>query len=327
MRVNKYAVQVLLLVCMARAAGAQCQGKSGFALAACQVAANTGGSASGAGIPPAVLQGSKEPALTTGLTEAIHMDTLPGEVDPDSKLFSPLLKLDRTDDGSFIVSTAGMYQAYLQSYSLDANDTGGGRVAGFYPAPCCKGRRAAVVAAVLKFSELHPDVSQNDIQQLLWAVVSGMDLEKMTPAMQQAAVKILPNGLAKSLQGQAQAEAAKKSIMGYINNRISKSPFVSAGAGAAGGIENVLNPGAAARSGVAGDSSLPVARGVWALMPGGFFLRYLPEGCSKIRLQIIVPEALGVSSTAPLLFDPTQFLAVYTQVPALRLGVTLRPAK
>jgi hypothetical protein len=327
MRVNKYAVQVLLLVCMARAAGAQCESKSGFAKAACQVAAKTGGSTSGAAIPPAVLQGSKEPALTTGLSDAIHMDTLPGKVDPDSKLFGPLLGLQRVDDGSFIIKAAGFYEAFLQSYSLNANDTGGGRVAGFYPAPCCKGRRAAVVAAVLKYSELRPDVSQNDIQQLLWAVVSEMDFEKMTPAMQQAAVKILPSDLAKSLQGQAQAEAAKKSLMDYVNGRIKKSPFVSGGAGAAGGIENVLNPGAAVSAGVGGDSSLPVERGAWALMPGGFFLRYLPEGCSKIRLQIIVPEALGVSSTSPLLFDPTQFLAVYTQAPALRLGVTLRPAK
>jgi hypothetical protein len=327
MRVNKYAVQVLLLVCMARAAGAQCQGKSGFALAACQVAAKTGGSTSGAGIPPAVLQGSKEAALTTGLADTIHPDTLPGAVDPDSKLFSPLLKLERVDDGSFIVKAAGMYEAFLQSYSLDANDSGAGRVAGFYPAPCCKGRRAAVVAAVLKFSELHPDVSQNDIQQLLWAVVAGTDLEKMPAPIQQAAVKILPHDLAVSLQGQAQAQAAKKTLMDYVNGRIRKSPSASAGAGAAGGIATVLNPGAASASGVPASSSLPVERGAWALMPGGFFLRYLPDGCSKIRLQIIVPEALGVSSTAPLLFDPTQFLAVYTQAPALRLGVTLRPAK
>jgi hypothetical protein len=292
------------------------------------VAAKTGGSTSGAGIPPAVLQGSKEAALTTGLADTIHPDTLPGAVDPDSKLFNPLLKLDRTDDGSFILKAAGMYEAYLQSYSLDANDSGAGRVAGFYPAPCCKGRRAAVVAAVLKFSELHPDVSQNDIQQLLWAIVAGTDLEKMPANIQQAAVKILPHDLAVSLQGQAQAQAAKKTLMDYVNGRIKKSPSASAGAGAADGVKTVLGSGSVSAPPIAAGNTpgLPVERGAWALMPGGFFLRYLTEGCSKIRLQIIVPEALGVSSTSPLLFDPTQFLAVYTQAPALRLGVTLRQA-
>jgi hypothetical protein len=160
-------------------------------------------------------------------------------------------------------------------------------------------------------------------------VVAGTDLEKMSPAAQQAAVKILPKDLAKSLQGPVETAKAKQSIMGYINNCISKSPSAKAGAGAEGGVQTVFTPAPAqpARQG-SGAPALPVERGVWAqILPGGFFVRYLPDGASKIRLQVIVPDALKFESTAPLLFDPTQYLAVYTQTPALRIGVTLRAVK
>jgi hypothetical protein len=331
--IEKNSVRVFVLVsaslCFAPPASAQCAGKSGFALQACQVASATGGSTNGSpAIPPSVLQGSKEPALTTGLADAIHPDTLPGTLQPDAAMFTPLMKLDRSADGSFMLRP-GMYEAYVQSFSLDASDSGGGRVAAFYPAPCCKGRRAAVIGTTLKYSELHPDISQNDIQQLLWAVVAGTDLEKMSPAAQQAAVKILPNDLAKSLQGPVETAKVKQSIMGYINNRISKSPSAKAGAGAATSVQTVFTPAPAqVMQQNSGTPALPVERGVWAqILPGGFFVRYLPDGASKIRLQVIVPDALKFESTAPLLFDPTQYLAVYTQSPALRLGVSLRAAK
>jgi hypothetical protein len=331
--IEKNSVRIFVLVsaglCFTGPAAAQCAGKTGFALQACQVASATGGSTNGnPAIPPAVLQGSKEPALTTGLADAIHPDTLPGTLQPDAAMFTPLMKLDRSSDGSFMLKP-GMYEAYVQGFSLDANDSGGGRVAGFYPAPCCRGRRAEVVKAVLKYSELHPDVSQNDIQQLLWAVVSGTDLEKMAPAAQQAAVRILPTDLAKSLQGPVETAKLKQIIMGAVNNRIGKSPSAKAGAGAATGVQTVFTPAPAQLTQQnSGAPALPVERGVWAqILPGGFFVRYLPDGASKIRLQVIVPDALKFDSTAPLLFDPTQYLAVYTQSPALRLGVSLRAAK
>jgi transcriptional regulator with XRE-family HTH domain len=80
----------------------------------------------------------------------------------------------------------------------------------------------------------------------------------------------------------------------------------------------------AASVGIAADSA---PRGSWAQMPGGFYVRYLPESYSKTKLQVIVPEAAmeHVDPKAPLTFDPTQYLAVHVGTPAQRLGITLRP--
>jgi hypothetical protein len=132
--IEKNSVRIFVLVsaslCFTGPASAQCQGKSGFALQACQVASATGGSTNGAGLPPAVLQGSKEPALTTGLADTIHPDTLPGRLQPDAAMFTPLMKLDRSSDGSFMLKP-GMYEIYAQGFSLDANDSGGAVLPGF----------------------------------------------------------------------------------------------------------------------------------------------------------------------------------------------------
>ncbi|MCP6768682.1 hypothetical protein NL529_27965, partial [Klebsiella pneumoniae] len=67
--------------------------------------------------------------------------------------------------------------------------------------------------------------------------------------------------------------------------------------------------------------SEPVARGSWAQMPDGFYVRYLPETRALIKLQLIVPETVSAGTV----FDPTQYLAVLGQVPSDRLGITLRP--
>ena len=96
--IEKNSVRIFVLasasLCFAPPASAQCQGKTGFALQACTVAAATGGNAN-AGIPAGALSAGKgEPMLSSGLADSITgADTLPGSVDPDLKLFSPLLKL------------------------------------------------------------------------------------------------------------------------------------------------------------------------------------------------------------------------------------------
>jgi hypothetical protein len=112
-------------------------------------------------------------------------DVLPALMEP--KAFTPLATLDRDSDGSFILKV-GVFEAYVEGYSLDADRHGGS--GGFYPVPFI-GKRAEVIQAVLKQAELHPNIQQADIQALLTGLVSGSDLESMPTAAQQAAVTLL----------------------------------------------------------------------------------------------------------------------------------------
>jgi hypothetical protein len=133
-------------------------------------------------------------------------------------------------------------------------------------------------------------------------------------------VVLLPGDTAKQLSAAAQTKSAEDGVMDLLNKRVR-------GASAP---RQEAQPAAVAPTLPRGgdvDPQLPVARGTWTQMPGGFYVRYLPEGWSRIRIQVMVPEAAleDADPKAPLTFDPTQYLAVLAQAPAQRLGVTLRP--
>jgi hypothetical protein len=133
--------------------------------------------------------------------------------------------------------------------------------------------------------------------------------------VQQTAGRILPRELVAEIQGSVQAKAAQKALMVWLKTRGVKLPFAAPSA----------TPAVAA---VAVAPNPAFTRGTWAGMPGGWFVRYTPDGCSKTRVQIIVPDtAFAEEGDAVPVFDPTAFVAVYMASPQMRLGVTLRPAK
>ena len=293
---------------------AQCEGKKGFAKALCEM--NAGNS------HPAIsgLGQAKNSGITTTFADAIHGEPLPPTFDPKSA--APLLSLERNDDGAFVLK-AGIYEATVQSFTLDAGDPNSTKPAGYYPAPI-KGRFAKVLASLLKNAELHPDIPQSELQQLVIAVAAGTDLEKMPAPMQQTALRALPKDTLKALQGAAQANAFNKALMDEINKRIAGDRNAQKTLGQMNDIAQQMQPGAASAQAQAELDALPepVARGAWAQMQAGFYVRYLPEGYVKTRLQIIVPD-----SAAGATFDPTQYLAVLGQAPSERLGISLRPAR
>jgi hypothetical protein len=313
------------------AAFAQCQNKSGFAKKVCE--AQMAGQAPNAPLSGIDFGDTKANALTTNLNDSIHLDTLPPTIDP--KAFKPLMGLDRTDDGAFTLKV-GMFEAYVQSYTLDMGDVNATKPGGYYPAPI-KGTKAKIVASLLKQVELHPDVPQADIQSLLLAIVQNVDLEKMPPQIQQTAARVLPKDTLMQMQGATQAKALEQTLMGLINQRLARDK------NAMQNIQKMKDAQAqmqqnAAQNPLSNSSpdfhteavmTEPVARGTWAQMPGGFYVRYLPDGYARTRLQLIVPsEALAQADPkSPLTFDPTQYLAVLGIAPGERIGITLRPAR
>jgi hypothetical protein len=311
---------------------AQCGDKKGFAKQLCEAKANSGGAAVNNAGNAAMAQFNGAP-LSTRLGDTIHLEVLPPSIEPGT--FEPLLKLPRTDEGAFILKP-GIYEAYLESFSLEPFDPGTPRGMAFFPAPI-KGRRATVISETLKYAELHPDVQQGYVQMLLGYTVLGTDLDKMPVFAQQAAAKLLPKKTLLLLHAETQKLKLRKKILTTLGREIGASNGKAAQqiAGAVTkeqqidktfGVTSTLS--AMKASGTAGAISADSApRGSWAEMPGHFYVRYLPESYSKTKLQIIVPEAAfeHVDPNAPLVFDPTQYLAVHVGTPAQRLGISLRP--
>jgi hypothetical protein len=323
--IRSSAVLMLLYSVLAvHLAFAQCETKTGFAKQVCEVESGKIGPVNSG--PNSVSLGrSRGKPLSTNFSDTIHVDTLPPTVQP--KAFKQLARLDRTNDGSFILK-AGMFEAYLESYPLDF-DASLSTIGGFYPAPI-RGRRATVIAAVLKQAELHPEVVQGDIQALLGWIVGGADLERMPPQVQQTAARILPRETLALLQGATAANNGAAAILGYINRRASKGAQQQQNTARASGQGSDPDQDVQGGDSPSSQSSyLPVARGTWAQMPGGFYVRYLPQSPGKTVLQVMVPDTAIAQAdpNAPLAFDPTQYLAVCGQSQGLRLGITMRPAR
>jgi hypothetical protein len=315
----------LLFTIPLRTASAQCDNKTGFAKQLCELSSRLpakGPGDKGAASTTSVPAGH---TLATGLPDAIHPHILDPSVSP--KAFKPLLSLDRSDDGSFILKR-GSYEAYVESYFFDNSDNKTAQIGAFFPAPI-KGARATSIAAVLKLSELHPEIKQAEVQQLLSAIFASVDLEKMPLQVQQTAVTILPRDVAKQLQSAARAQKLGQDAISVLGQRMSGFPRSKPNPQTQSNALPSPQPPVVPDDDVdaAGDTAdLPVARGTWAQMPGGFYVRYLPDNCSRIRLQVIVPDAAMAEADAahPLTFDPTQYLAILAQAPGQRLGITVR---
>jgi hypothetical protein len=308
------------LLC-AQGAFAQCENKSGFAKLACQAQTQSNG-------PFQAAKPDAKTFLSTSFADTIHGQTLPANIDP--KAYRPLAELDRADDGAFILKP-GMYEAYVQSYTLDLSDVNTTKAGGYYPAPI-KGQKAKIVASILKQIELHPDVAQNDVQQLLFAIVQGIDLEKMPPNVQQTAARVLPKDILGQMQGAAQAKAFQQGLMNILNAHAAKDKNAQANQQKMADFNKQLQQmqqqaEANAAFNAQPDAAAPVVRGTWVQMPGGFYLRYLPDGFAKTRLQLMVPDEAVAQAQSQLTFDPTQYLAVLGQAPSERIGITLRPAR
>lgn len=298
---------------------AQCAGKTGFALQACQVQAGNIPTASGAittiGADP------KTGFLTTSFADSIHSDVLPASMEP--KAFLPLTSLDRADDGSYILKT-GVYEAYVEGYSLDADHHAG--AGGYYPAPFA-GSRAKAIETVLKQAELHPGIHQPDIQSLLTGLVAGTDLAAMPLPAQQAAAALLPPDVVAQLKGAPKAKAVKNAVIGILSKRLQQIPGMQ-GQPAVQNSQNYKDvPSLLSASAVpdAQTATPAIERGAWTKMPGGFYLRYLPDGFAKVRVQLMVPAS--VADGARVTFDPTQCIAVSGGPTSQRVGITMRSAK
>jgi hypothetical protein len=309
---------------------AQCDKKTGFARQICEAQATATANAI-TGASNSVTSALKSAPLTTSLSDAIHLETLPASIDP--KEFAPLLKLERTDNGAFILKT-GVYQAVLESYTLAFYDDHAIRGSAFFPAPI-KGGRAKIIADTLKYAELHPDVPQPVIQNLLSYTVNGTDLQKMPPQTQQAAQKLLPKETLAKLRGAVQAKALENKILIMFGRKLGKdaktATDITGAIATAKEIDQTYGITPTVKDMKAGSGTFAAGsteRGAWAQMEGGFYVRYLNEGIVRTRLQVIVPEAAMEQHTdpkKPLTFDPTQYVAVHAGTPAQILGLTLRP--
>jgi hypothetical protein len=241
----------------------------------------------------------REPAVTTSISDAVTGVPFLDDFDPLGSI--PMITLPRTPDGSFLLEYPGSFVFVAQSYCLAAGKYSPSGEYGYLYAPL-KGPRSTVIKNILKRSVNYPEIPQQDIQALLWAITSYTKISDMSEDMQQTAKKLLSKEEIFELNGGA---------LGLIPEELLEKAFAQLPPQAQQVLEaearlrGILTEGGATydeleqvavRFGTPppqeGDLKIPGGR--WSLHPYGYYIRYFPDGYTQMLIELYLPELFQI---------------------------------
>lgn len=250
------------------------------------------------------LTGEEDP-ITTNINDAVYEDPSLDTFNPT--VLSPLEEMPRYQDGSFFV-LPGVYEFESQSYCLHIGAYSP-RIGGFgYVYAPLKGSKSEIIRHVLQRSFQHPEIDQQSIQLLIWAILARTNLNDMTPENRQIAATLLTKDELSKLNKGALSDVSKELISQAIahlpapvqqaleTNAQLRSMLTQAGA-TYQEIERI-----AVLTGSAPESSIvrEIPEGQWSKHPDGYYIRYFPSGYSHTRIEIYVPENVALLNTFPV---------------------------
>ncbi len=242
------------------------------------------------------------PAISTGLDDATRGVPMLDGFTPDS--FAPLAALPKDAAGGFVLHP-GAFELDAQSYCLHAGTSRPRGGDGYLFAPLA-GPDATLIASVLDHSLAHPEIAEPDIQLLIWGLLARARIDEMDPDVQAAAAALLSPD---------QIEHANAGALALVPEELRDRAFADAPPPvqrvleAEAELRDKLTDGETAYDEIAdvaapdedpdpqpGDREIPEGR--WSLHPGGFFVRYLPNGYTETRIQVYVPEHVAITQDA-----------------------------
>jgi hypothetical protein len=278
----------------------------------------------------------KEPVITTSIEDAKYEEKSMDNLNPTS--FIPMNHMPRTENGGFLLLD-GVYELDVQSYCLRAGThapRAGGP--GYIYAPL-KGEKDDIVLHILQRSWSHPEVSQEDIQCLIWGIIARTDLKEMPEAEQKAAEILLSKDECKALSegviGEVSEEVFERIIEdlpGPIQKVLEAERNIREKMTSGEDIAYEELEQHAILPGVEPSELLvrEIPSGRWSKHPDGYFVRFFPEGYPHTRIEIYVPKSAlktGNPHTQLAYADPPQYVAIPGNTGAQRLGLSSRKAK
>lgn len=237
----------------------------------------------------------EEPPVSTSLDDAVYDIQFLDDYNPGkgaSAIFLPLTPQ------AGLPLLPGLWEGSFQSYCLRAGTYAPGEGDGYAFAPL-KGKQADIVANVLKNSVYHPEIKQQNIQLLLWAIIARSKPSECNKEIQQTAKVLLTSREYDRLNGGALGKIPPP----ILNAALQKLPPVARDVFQAEAklremfVSPVLAPyheveSVAVRVGevLAPPDSRDISWGRWSYDPDGFFIRYFPSGYSTTRIQVYYPE-------------------------------------
>ncbi|MEJ7559823.1 MAG: hypothetical protein WKF66_16045 [Pedobacter sp.] len=269
----------------------------------------------------------KQPAAITTNFKDVNRE---GEMMPDFKStekFQPLYLLPKNPAGGYVLCE-GYYEITNKSYCLQAGTYGPSNGDGYMFAPVL-GPKESIVISILKSAEKHAEVTQHDVQILLWTIIARTKFADYAGSVKLTALKLLTTRELTQLEGgalgilpfdlvtkaKAKMPAGLQAVFEAENNI---RQLVASGNYTYADMEKY-----AILAGMAPPRT-DVPRGIWTKHPDGYFVRYLPSGYSVTKVQIYVPTAL-MSTVSTLVYDAAGDIACPANTGAQRLAQTNEP--
>ena len=234
-----------------------------------------------------------------------------------------LLDLPQTQYGGFVLKP-GFYEAEFKTYCLQPG-TPDPRQGDAYLQGSVSGYRKEIVESVLVNSRDHNEISQKNIQLLLWSAVSGSNFNSLSHAVQADAMKLLsPKQIFELKGGVLGAIKNVSEATGLLNANSNLKKLFEASVQSYEAYEKLAvrqEPSRVIRTGVKADQ--------WYKQKENYYVRYFPESYKKVRIQIYVPENLLDSNhklnNEYVVFDPTgqQAIPAFTNAQKLGIGTTV----
>ncbi|HEY0101578.1 MAG TPA: hypothetical protein VGB76_21810 [Pyrinomonadaceae bacterium] len=253
-----------------------------------------------------------KPPITTSLPDAKWADASKDNFTPREAKRS-LMTLQRTPNGGFVVQP-GYYEMQTQSYCLKAGTHGPGGGDGYLYAPPL-GPAEDAVMTIVRNSVNRPEIPQQKIQQLLWAIIARAKFEDLQGEIKAVASQLLTPRQLASLNRSALDVLSNSQLQGALGGV--PAPLRQVLEAEAQLRQMLTTPGAsfaemervAVLSGAAprGEGSRDVPGGRWSLHPDGYYVRYIPGGYSSTRVEIWVPQG---SPAVGKEYDPATHVAV-----------------
>jgi hypothetical protein len=243
---------------------------------------------------------------------------------------SPLsiLDLPQSQDGEIILAE-GFYEGNFRSYCLQPGTPDPSDRDAYTQVPL-SGYRKDIIETILRNSLERPDLSQRNIQLLLWSVVSGSDYNKLPPAVKSTSRQLLTSKQIFALQGGVvgvmKTIAASLPETGLSPTLNSMKDLFELGNSSYEAFEQiaVLRQPSVIRN-------PDYKKEQWYKQDGGYYVRYFPNGYQQTKIQVYVPKGAleqdGKRSGNYMLFDPVTLMAAPANSNAQRLGIGAPVAK
>jgi len=237
------------------------------------------------------------PAVTTSIrdarTEVPFLDGFRG-ADPVS-----LASLPRGPNNGFLLPGPGSYALSTQSYCLHAGTYGPTDGDGYIYAPLL-GPRAALIQRLAQNSVEHLEISQRDVQTLIWAIQAHARLYDAPLEVQRTAAALLSEDDLQSLDDAAMsilAGAARDQAYAHLPQaarRVLQAEDDLRGllTGGRSTYEELERTAVLVGVPPREDHDRDVPRGRWSYHPDGFFIRYFPSEYARTEVHVYWPEEM-----------------------------------